>query len=98
MAFLSVMLGAFAAHALSGYLTAEMKAIYDTANEYHFYHAMGLLFMGLWMTLNPRARLIQWSAGFMFLGVMIFSGSLYVLSISGIRWLGMITPIGGTLL
>ena len=98
LVFLAVMLGAFAAHALSGMLTTEMKAIFATANQYHFYHALGLLFIGLFMHHYPEIKLMRWSAMIMLSGVIIFSGSLYMLSISGIRWLGMITPIGGTLL
>lgn len=98
LAFLAVALGAFAAHALADSLSVEMKAVYETANDYHFFHALGLMFIGLFLMQCPQARVMQWAAGVMLTGVIIFSGSLYVLSVTELRWLGMITPIGGSLL
>ncbi len=94
MAF-AVGLGAFGAHGLKEILTDEMLDIFETGVKYHFYHAIGLLVIALVAQLIPNSSLLQWSGWLMLAGIIIFSGSLYVLSISGIRWMGAITPIGG---
>ena len=92
---LAVGLGAFGAHGLKEMLTDEMLDIFETGVKYHFYHAIGLLIVGLVAQLVPNSSLLQWSGWLMFAGIIIFSGSLYILSIAGIRWMGAITPIGG---
>lgn len=92
---LAVALGAFGAHGLKNELTEEMLTIFETGIEYHFYHAMGLLILGLVAQYLPDSALLEWSGWLMIFGIIIFSGSLYILSITGIRWLGAITPIGG---
>lgn len=92
---LAVALGAFGAHGLKEMLTDEMLDIFETGVRYHFYHAIGLLLISLVTQLMPGSSLLQWSGWLMVGGIIIFSGSLYILSISGIRWLGAITPIGG---
>ncbi|PAU94522.1 hypothetical protein CK503_06925 [Aliifodinibius salipaludis] len=92
---LAVGLGAFGAHGLKEILTDEMLDIFETGVKYHFYHAIGLLAVGLVAQLMPNSSLLQWSGWLMLAGIIIFSGSLYILSISGIRWMGAITPIGG---
>ncbi len=92
---LAVGLGAFGAHGLKEMLTDEMLDIFETGVKYHFYHAIGLLVIGLVAQLIPNSSLLQWSGWLMLAGIIIFSGSLYILSISGIRWMGAITPIGG---
>lgn len=92
--FLAVMIGAFGAHALKPRLTEELMQIYKTGVEYHFYHALGLLLVGLLSVYMP-SNLINWSAMMLAVGILIFSGSLYLLALTGIRWLGAITPIGG---
>jgi len=87
-------LGAFGAHALKSKLTPAMLAAYQTGVQYQFYHSIALLLIGIllfhiqntWFHLSGLAFMI---------GIVLFSGSLYALSISGIKWLGMITPIGG---
>lgn len=94
-AMLAVMFGAFGAHALRTRLSAEMMAVYHTGNQYHFYHALGLLAVGLALWHLPGSNLLKWSGWLMALGIVLFSGSLYALSLSGVRWLGAITPIGG---
>lgn len=94
-ALLAVMLGAFGAHALKSKLNADMLAVFQTGVQYHFYHALGLLAVGLIAAQIPESAALKWSGWLMFAGIVIFSGSLYVLSTSGIRWLGAITPIGG---
>lgn len=94
--FTGVALGAFGAHALRSRLTPEMLTVWKTAVDYQFYHALALLLVGLIATQRPSIAITN--AGICFaLGVLIFSGSLYALALSGVRWLGAITPIGGLL-
>lgn len=95
-ALIAVALGAFGAHGLENRLSTEMLSIFETGVKYHFYHALGLLAVGMIATQLPESGLLKWSGWLMFAGIVIFSGSLYILSVSGIKWLGAITPIGGT--
>lgn len=95
-ALLAVLLGAFGAHILKARLSSEMMAVYQTANQYHFYHALGLLLIALFTFHLPESDLVRWSGWLMLAGIIIFSGSLYILSVGGISWLGAITPLGGT--
>lgn len=92
---LAVALGAFGAHGLKNRLTEEMLTIFQTGIQYHFYHAIGLLILGLVAQYLPGSALLEWSGWLMIFGIIIFSGSLYLLAISGISWIGAITPIGG---
>src|SRR3989337_1854411 len=94
-AALVVMLGAFGAHALKARLSAEMLAVYQTGVHYHLFHALGLIVVGLVATQIPASAYLKWSGWLMLAGIVLFSGSLYVLSVSGLRWLGMVTPFGG---
>ncbi len=94
-AALVVLLGAFGAHALKARLSAEMLAVYQTGVHYHLFHALGLVAVGLVATQIPASAYLRWSGWLMLAGIVLFSGSLYVLSVSGLRWLGMITPFGG---
>ena len=94
-AFLAVTMGAFGAHALKAILSPEMLTVYKTAVTYQMWHALGLGLMAILRQQNPDARLIIYAGWLMFAGITLFSGSLYLLSLSGVRWLGMITPIGG---
>ncbi|HLR77092.1 MAG TPA: DUF423 domain-containing protein [Balneolaceae bacterium] len=94
-AFLAVALGAFGAHGLKGKLSAEMLSVFETGVQYHFYHALGLLAIGIIATQLPNSTWLKTSGWVMFAGIVIFSGSLYLLSITSIRWLGAITPFGG---
>ena len=94
--FLAVALGAFGAHALKGSLPPELMAAYQTGNQYHFYHALGLLAVAAAAGLFPDLRRIRLSGMFILAGLILFSGSLYGLSLSGQRWIGVITPFGGT--
>ena len=92
---LAVALGAFGAHALKAGLPPDLMAVYRTGNEYHVYHALGLFAVALAARMFPTSRLI-WCSGVLILaGLVLFSGSLYVLSLTGRRWIGMITPFGG---
>ena len=93
-AALAVVAGAFGAHGLRGKLDPALLSAYSTAVEYHFYHALGLLAVGLLAERFPRVRTIAWAGWFMLLGMLFFSGSLYAMSLLG-AGLGMITPIGG---
>lgn len=95
-ALIAVMLGAFGAHALKGRLSPDMIEIFQTGVQYHFYHALGLLAVGVIAYHLPDSGWLKWSGWLMLAGIIIFSGSLYILSTTGIKWLGAITPIGGT--
>ncbi len=93
---LVVALGAFGAHGLKSRLSPEMIAVYQTGVTYHFYHTLALLAVGLLALHTPHSAWVK-GAGWLFLaGIFLFSGSLYALSLTGVRWLGTITPIGGT--
>jgi uncharacterized membrane protein YgdD (TMEM256/DUF423 family) len=94
-AALVVMLGAFGAHGLKARLTAEMLAVYQTGVHYQLFHALGLLVVGLVASQIADSVWLKWSGWLMLAGIILFSGSLYVLSVSGMRWLGMVTPFGG---
>lgn len=93
--FLAVALGAFGAHALDGRLPSEMLAAWRTAVEYHIFHAVGLLAVGILAHHLGDSTLLKWSGGLMLAGIALFSGSLYLLALSGERWLGAVTPFGG---
>jgi len=70
--------------------------VYQTGNQYHFYHALGLFAVAVAAGFLNPSRFILWSGVFLLAGLMLFSGSLYVLSLTGQRWIGAITPFGGT--
>ena len=94
LAFFAIAFGAFGAHGLKNILTVEQLNIFQTAVDYHMWHAIGLTLIGL-IPSQKASRLILASGWFMLAGVVLFSGSLYALSLSGISLLGAITPIGG---
>lgn len=94
--FLAVAFGAFGSHALRARLSPDLLAIFRTGVEYHFYHALALLAVGVFALLRPSGLLSASGVCFA-LGVLVFSGSLYALALSGVRVLGAITPIGGLL-
>ncbi|MBL8515845.1 MAG: DUF423 domain-containing protein [Betaproteobacteria bacterium] len=89
------MLGAFGAHALKARLGPELLATWQTAVQYHFLHALGLLVVGMLARQMPDARGLHWAGWLMLTGVLLFSGSLYALCLTGVRGLGAITPAGG---
>lgn len=95
-AFFAVGLGAFGAHGLKHLLTDTQMAVYKTAVEYHFWHALGLGLVGLLAERHPASGPLRWSGWLMFGGIVVFSGSLYALCLTGATWLGMMTPFGGT--
>jgi uncharacterized membrane protein YgdD (TMEM256/DUF423 family) len=91
---LAVLLGAFGAHALKNSLAPEMLAIYKTGVEYQFYHALGLLLIGV-VGFHIDSKWLRRSGLLLTVGILLFSGSLYVLALTGIKVIGAITPIGG---
>lgn len=94
-AFMAIALGAFGAHALKARLATDLLAIFHTAAQYHFWHALGLLIVGILALRFPDLALIKWSGWLMVAGTVVFSGSLYVLSLTGLRILGAFAPLGG---
>lgn len=92
---LAVTFGAFGAHALKGRLDDYAMGVFETAVQYHFYHSLALLAVGIIALSQPQTVMLK-SSGWLFLiGILVFSGSLYLLSFTGVRWLGAITPLGG---
>jgi len=92
--FLTVALGAFGAHGLKGRISADLLTIFHTGVDYQGLHALALLACGLWALQRPT-RSLNVAAWAFALGSLVFSGSLYLLALTGERWLGAITPIGG---
>lgn len=95
LAGIGIALGAFGAHGLKSRVTPDLLAIFETGVRYHMYHALALLAVGWAATRWPSALAVQ-AAGFLFLaGIAVFSGSLYTMTLTGLGWLGAITPFGG---
>ena len=94
-AFLGVAFGAFGAHGLKTMISPEMLAVYKTGVEYQMWHSFGLIVIALMQQHDMQSRLLKWAGGLMFLGIILFSGSLYTLAILNLPILGAITPIGG---
>jgi uncharacterized membrane protein YgdD (TMEM256/DUF423 family) len=94
-AALGVVLGAFGAHALKARLSPEALAVYHTAVQYHLWHAIGLLAVGLACFQLPPNGWLKASGWLLAAGIVLFSGSLYVFALTGTRWFGAITPFGG---
>jgi uncharacterized membrane protein YgdD (TMEM256/DUF423 family) len=94
-AALGVALGAFGAHALKARLSADMLAVWQTAVQYHLWHALGLVGIGILAQHLPESGPLRLAGWLMLAGIVLFSGSLYVLAASGVRWLGAVTPFGG---
>jgi len=97
-AAIGVALGAFGAHALKARLPAEMLAVWQTAVQYHLWHALGLVAIGLLVQHLPGSGAVRLAGWLLLAGIVLFSGSLYVLALSGVRWLGAVTPFGGACL
>jgi uncharacterized membrane protein YgdD (TMEM256/DUF423 family) len=93
--FLAVALGAFGAHALKSRLTADMTGVWQTAVQYHAWHALAVFGLGLLMLHWPERTDLSIAAWLLLAGIVLFSGSLYALALSGVRGLGAVTPIGG---
>ena len=94
--FIGVGAGAFGAHALAGYFAnyPNLKETYETAVRYHLIHAVALIALAS-VTVQWPSALINWAGYAIFVGILIFSGSLYLLVFTRVRWLGAITPLGG---
>ena len=93
---LAVILGAFGAHGLRGRLDAYLMSVYEKAVFYHFIHALGLLVISIMPKTGAlSASTAQWVCGLLLAGILIFSGSLYLLALTGLRVLGAVTPVGG---
>lgn len=91
----AVILGAFGAHALKNRLDDYAQGVFQTAVQYHFYHSLALLAVGVIALSQPQTALLRSSGWLFIIGILVFSGSLYLLSITGARWLGAVTPLGG---
>jgi uncharacterized membrane protein YgdD (TMEM256/DUF423 family) len=91
---LATALGAFGAHALKAHLTPDRLQVYETAVRYHFLHALGLLAIGVLLR-SMDGELLRWSAVLVLAGVILFSGSLYLLTFGAPRFIGVVTPLGG---
>ena len=99
LAGLAVIAGAFASHSLRGYLTESALSTWQTAVRYQMYHSLALLLVAVLMRLEKLWSLWLKSSAIAFIiGILLFSGSLYILSLTNIRWLGIITPFGGIVL
>lgn len=95
LAFLAVMIGAFGAHALDDLLESNgLAEVFQTGVRYHMFHSLALLFLGVLAEKNPH-KLLGVSGILFLVGIILFSGSLYVLAITSHTWIGIITPIGG---
>ncbi|MCC6609737.1 MAG: DUF423 domain-containing protein [Burkholderiales bacterium] len=92
---LGVALGAFGAHVLDGRLAPGLVRAYRTGVEYHLVHGLGLLAVGAMALRVPASRPLAWAGALMAAGIVLFSGSLYLLALTGARWLGAVTPFGG---
>jgi uncharacterized membrane protein YgdD (TMEM256/DUF423 family) len=106
LAGIGVAIGAFGAHALEGRVSVEMLDVFETGARYHFYHSLGLIAVGLLASVyladenadgkhDRGLRRLRWSAVLMLTGIVLFSGSLYTMAITDLRWLGAVTPLGG---
>lgn len=93
-ALVAVAAGAFGAHGLKARVAPELLAVFETGARYHMYHSLGLFAVALMATLKPGG-LVAASGWSMLAGILLFSGSLYAMTLSGVRALGMITPVGG---
>ena len=95
LAGLGVAAGAFGAHALETRLPVDLLAVFETGVRYHLVHALALLAVGLWGAIHGPSRRLD-AAGWLFAaGIVVFAGSLYLLALTGARWLGAVTPVGG---
>ena len=94
-AALAIAFGAFAAHGLEKHLDERSLRVFNTAADFHFWHALGLVLIGILAKIDDHSN-YSGIAGLMSLGILLFCGSLYILSKTGMTWLGMITPLGGT--
>ncbi|GIP27887.1 UPF0382 membrane protein YwdK [Paenibacillus sp. J23TS9] len=95
MAMLSVVIGAFGAHLLEPIIGESSMKVYETGVQYHMVHALGIIFVAIAAGFWGDSRKLAWAGWLLFAGIILFSGSLYLLAITGIKPLGIITPFGG---
>jgi len=93
---LAVALGAFAAHGLKARLDAPMLAVFQTSVHYQMIHALALVLIGIIAQTLPTSRPLRRAGWALLTGIIVFCGSLYLMAVSGLTWLGAITPLGGT--
>lgn len=96
--FVAVGAGAFGAHALRARLAPDLMTVYQTAVQYHFWHALGLLAVGVLLLHKPESGALAAAGWLMVAGLLLFSGSLFALALTGIRGFGAVTPVGGAAL
>lgn len=89
-------MGAFGAHGLRPHIPQDLFPVYQTGVQYHFYHALALLLTGCLALHMKESKTLEWAGAAFLTGILLFSCSLYALSLTGVRSIGMITPIGGT--
>ena len=94
LAGIAILFGAFGAHILKNKITADYLTGFDTGVKYHFYHSLGLIIIGI-LAFHFPSEPLNMPSIFFVVGICLFSGSLYVLSITGLKWVGAITPLGG---
>ncbi|MGJ0486603.1 MAG: DUF423 domain-containing protein [Methylomicrobium sp.] len=94
-ALIGVGMGAFGAHGLKNVITPEMLAVYQTGVNYQMWHALGLIGIALARRHEPESKLLNWAGWLMLIGIVLFSGSLYLLAVMDLKQLGMVTPFGG---
>lgn len=92
---IGVILGAFGAHGLEQVISADMIKVFQTGVQYHIYHALGLLMVAVLLIPYPHASGLRTGGWIMFAGIILFSGSLYLMALTGITMFGPITPVGG---
>ena len=97
LAALAVSIGAFGAHGLKSKVSSEDLVIFETGVRYQMYHSLGLILIGI-LGFHYPSIIIQLPAILFLIGIIIFSGTLYLIPLTGLRWFGAITPIGGTAL
>jgi uncharacterized membrane protein YgdD (TMEM256/DUF423 family) len=91
----AVMLGAFGAHVLQAQLAPKQLASFQTGVHYHMLHSLGLLLVGIVAQVTTGSSRLRWSARLMLAGIVLFSGSIYLMTAGAPRWLGMVAPVGG---
>jgi uncharacterized membrane protein YgdD (TMEM256/DUF423 family) len=96
--FVAVGAGAFGAHALKARLAPDLLAVYQTAVQYHFWHALGLLAVGILLAHRPDSVALATAGWMLVAGVLLFAGSLYALALTGSRGFGAVAPLGGAAL
>ncbi|WP_376788048.1 DUF423 domain-containing protein [Marinobacter metalliresistant] len=95
LALLAVLAGAFGAHGLRSLVSERGLEVFQTAVTYQMYHSIALVLVAVLSGLGLSRRLLCWASGFYLAGILLFSGSLYLLVLTDIRWIGPVTPLGG---